>query len=89
VVYPYEIDVAVSSVTNDKEQKLDRTKQTTRLRTIPELMAKGFTTGNSQSPSKSSQWSFGVCSISSSLSEREGNGCSSGPGSSTPKVKRG
>jgi len=88
VVYPWEIDVALSRITNVQEQKLTRTKQTVRPKILPELMAEGFLAGNSQSSSESMQWSFKVCSTSTSSSEREGKVRSPGSRCSASMAKR-
>ena len=72
VVYPWEIDVAVSSLSDVQKCKLARTKTTMRLKTIPELMAVGYSTGNSHYASDSFRWIVEVCSTSSNPSEWRG-----------------
>ncbi|KAJ8431471.1 hypothetical protein Cgig2_033985 [Carnegiea gigantea] len=70
------------------ERKLARTKQTARPKIVPELMAEGFSAGNSQSSSESLQRSFKGCSTSTSSSEREGKVRSSGSRYSASMAKR-
>jgi len=68
VVYPWEIDIAISRMSDIQECKLARTKTTTRLKTVPELMAKGYSVGNSHPAFDSLRRSIETCSTSTSPS---------------------
>ncbi|KAJ8426002.1 hypothetical protein Cgig2_006252 [Carnegiea gigantea] len=88
VVYPWEIYITVSHMTDVQERKLARTKQTARLTKVPELMAKRYSVGNSRSSFESLQQSVKACSTSASSTKREGKVHSSGSHSSASTTKR-
>ena len=89
VVYPWEIDVAISCMSNVQECKLLKTKTTVKLKTVPELMAEGYSAGNSHYASDSLRQSVEVCSTSSSPSEWRGVAYSSSSHSLVSTTKRG
>ncbi|KAJ8432678.1 hypothetical protein Cgig2_034004 [Carnegiea gigantea] len=68
--------------------KLARTETTVRLKTIPELMAEGYSAGNSHYASDSYEQTMKVCSTSSSTSERRGEAHSSSSPSLISTTKR-
>ncbi|KAJ8435297.1 hypothetical protein Cgig2_026389 [Carnegiea gigantea] len=49
VVYPWKVDITVSRMSDVQQRKLARTKTTVQLKTVPELMAEGYSVGNSHS----------------------------------------
>ena len=89
VVYPWEIDVAIFRMADVQERRLARTKIIVRLKTPDQLMAEGYSEGNSHSASDSRRLNVEVGTTSTTTSARGEENSSSCSCSSVSTSKRG
>ena len=70
IVYPWEIDITISLMTDVQERKLTTTKTTALLKTRPRLMIEGCSEGNSHSALDPGGPSVEICTTCISTPER-------------------